>query len=123
MSQSDPETPSNPDFEVIDDLEEHVRAAGWARAEMLENGRAPDDLIAELVQQGWEEDAAADVVEKVRKETRAQRGVVTRDDVVRDINRHYRKSTSGWAVGIPSIASLRRLLHSIATMSILKPKK
>ena len=45
------------------------------------------------------------------------------DDVVRDINRHYRKSTSGWAVGIPSITSLRRLLHSIATMSILKPKK
>ena len=123
MSQSDPEIPSNPDFEVIDDLEEHVRAEDWARAEMLQNDRAPDDLIAELVQKGWEDDAATDVVEKIRKETRAQRGVVTRDDVVRNINRHYRKSTSGWAVGIPSIASLRRLLHSIATMSILKPKK
>src|SRR5689334_892041 len=116
------EGPKGPDdFLVQDDLEPRERAAAWLREEMVERGRAPEDLAAELVGDGWPEDEAAGLVEEIRKETRAERGVVTRDDVVREAGRYHRGGTGvGLLSGFPTLAAVRRLLYSIGSFLALK---
>ena len=51
---------------------------------------------------GWEANEAEQIVETARKETRQQRGVVTRDDVVREMNVDYRRATGGLSVAFRS---------------------
>ena len=42
------------------------------------------------------------IVENARKETRGERGVLTREDVVRDLNVDYRRATGGLSVAFRS---------------------
>src|SRR5206468_3985240 len=63
---------------VVDDVEELGQAASWAEVQLLA-GRTVEELVAELVADGWAEDDAAELVERARRDTRRQRGVLTRD--------------------------------------------
>jgi hypothetical protein len=73
----------------------------WAAEELL-TGREPADLVAELLGNGWQEPAAERVVETARQQTRDERGVLTRDRVVRDLNVDYRRATAGMSVAFRS---------------------
>jgi hypothetical protein len=108
--------------DVVDDLTPREDALEWAVAQ-LAAGREFDDVAAELVAAGWPGPDAAEIVERARRATRARRGVVTRDDVVTDVNRRYRRAmTPGWFLGMPTVAAAMRLLHSLATLTALRPR-
>ena len=77
-------------------------------------------MAASLVEGGWERETAEDVVEEARRRTREQRGVLTRDRVVGRADALYRRSTSRWFVGMPTLAAVWRLLHSVATLAALR---
>jgi hypothetical protein len=80
------------------DLREAVR---WA-AEALVVGKDAEELERDLLAEGWTGGEAEEIVETARKETRRERGVVTRDDVVRDLNARYRQATGGLSVAFRS---------------------
>lgn len=80
------------------DLREAVR---WA-AEALVAGREAEELHGELLAGGWGGEEAEEIVESARKDTRRERGVVTREDVVRDLNARYRQATGGLSVAFRS---------------------
>jgi len=84
-------TDSTPLDHVIDDLEPKLAWGEWAVEEM-KKGRSPDDLSAELIASGWDEDDAAELVEAARRQTRHLRGVITRDDVARENASRYHKA-------------------------------
>jgi hypothetical protein len=86
---------------IEDDESVAHEATLWAADELIE-GRTPEQLLADLIEQGWEHDQAERIVETARKETRAQRGVVTRDDVAREMNADYRRATGGLSVAFRS---------------------
>ncbi len=124
LTMSDPNEKSPFDV-IVDDSAAREQATEWARDELLA-GRNADELTAELIEQGWDEDDARLMVEAERKDTRAERGVLTRDAVARGAEKAYRGAFSGgWVTGFPTIASARRLMHAIASMRWLKglPRK
>jgi hypothetical protein len=88
----------------------------------LETGRTPEEVEAALVEDGWPQDAAAEMAEYARRETRHLRGVVTREDVSRDAEANYRATFRRLPLvmifGIPIMFS--NLLRSIAGMRKLK---
>jgi hypothetical protein len=87
--------------QVMDDVSDHQEAARWAEEQLIE-GRTPDDLLARMIADGWDPAQAEIIVENARKETRAERGVLTREDVVRDLNVDYRRATGGLSVAFRS---------------------
>jgi hypothetical protein len=116
------DAPSDPSplDNVVDDYAPRREAIEWATAE-LAAGRGFDEVAAELAGGGWAEGDAAEIVEAARRQTRHVRGVVTREQVVRASNQHYRQSMmGGWFVGFPSIAAVRRLIHSLASLASLR---
>jgi hypothetical protein len=86
---------------VRDDGEGREEAVRWAGEQMILE-RGAEELIAELVAEGWDREGAEEIVEEARKETRRERGVVTREDVVRDVNARYRQATGGLSVAFRS---------------------
>jgi hypothetical protein len=86
----------------IEDDETILHEAQYWAAEELIAGRSPEDLVAQLTGEEWDADEAERIVETARKETRQQRGVITRDDVVRDLNVDYRRATGGLSVAFRS---------------------
>jgi hypothetical protein len=86
---------------VRDDGEQREEALRWASEEMI-RGRAAEELLEELIAQGWEASEAEQIVEEARKATRLEWGVVTREDVVRDLNARYRSATGGLSVAFRS---------------------
>jgi hypothetical protein len=114
-SPSDPSPLEN----VVDDDAPRREAIEWATAE-LAAGRGFDEVTAELVGRGWLEGDTAEIVEAARRQTRHVRGVVTRQQVVRASNQHYRSSMGGWFIGFPSVAAMRRLIHSLASLASLR---
>src|SRR5262245_20340474 len=106
---SDPfpaEPPPTPLDRVVDDVLERDTARQSIAAQLLA-GRIPEELVAELVASGWSQDDAEEMVEDGRKQTRAQRGVVTRDDVARAVHQRYRTGmAAGWMAGIPMVATV-----------------
>lgn len=110
----------SPLAEVVDDLTPRREAVEWAIAEVAA-GRGFDEVEAELRGAGWSEEDAGEIVEHARRETRGQRGVVTRADVVRDVDRRYRRAmTPGWFLGMPTVAAAMRLLYSLGTLLSLR---
>src|SRR3982751_3184852 len=105
--------------QVVDDDTPRAEAVDWA-AEELYDGRDFDQVTAALLEAGWEPEAAEEVVEEARRRTRDQRGVLTRDRVVGRAEALYRRSTSRWFVGMPMLAAVWRLLHSLATLAALR---
>ena len=79
-----------------DDTPADDRVVDWA-AEQLLDGAEFDGVVAALTEAGWTDDAATAAVEQARVLTRRDRGVVTRDDVLADLNHRYRRSTTGMA--------------------------
>jgi hypothetical protein len=86
---------------VEDDAAAIVEGRRWAEEQLL-GGRSPEELVEQLVSEEWEISTAEQMVEAARKETRAERGVVNRDDVVRDLNVDYRRATGGLSVAFRS---------------------
>ncbi len=102
--------------EVVDDLGPKEECADWILAQMTA-GRPAEDLTAELIDQGWNPDDAESLVEYVRRATRHERGVVTREDVARTAVRRYRQSWSlTWFAGFPAIASGVRLVGALRNL-------
>jgi hypothetical protein len=98
---------------IVDDLASKEECADWIFSE-LSKARTAESIAEELVENGWSEDDAGDLVERVRRLTRGERGVVTRDDVMRGLNRRYQRGmASGWLVGFPVLAAAFRLMHSL----------
>jgi MoxR-like ATPase len=71
-----------------------TEAADWAADGLLE-GRTPEEVVAGLIELGWDPEQAEEMTELARKATRRQRGVVTRDDVAEMVERKHRHATSG----------------------------
>jgi hypothetical protein len=86
---------------IEDDQTVAHEATLWAIDELI-NGRTFEQLQADLTGQGWDADQAERIVEIARQETRAQRGVITRDDVAREMNADYRRATGGLSVAFRS---------------------
>jgi len=123
MTQRDhynpPLDPAHTPFdEIVDDAPAIDAAAEWSREQLLA-GRVAEEIVSDLVAQGWDEDEAAGLVEEVRKLTRHERGVVTRDTVAATVDREYRRGSGGWVVGLPTIAAARRLIHAVASLKRL----
>lgn len=121
-----PDAPDDADFplaNVVDDLTPRDEAIEWAVTEVAAK-RPFDDVAADLTAAGWSEADAADIVELARRHTRAHRGVLTRADVVDDVNRRYRRAmTPGWFLGLPTVVAAMRLLYSIATVATLRRRR
>jgi hypothetical protein len=110
----------SPLAEVVDDLTPRRDALDWAVAEIAA-GRGFEDVVADLRVAGWSEGNAGEIVELARRETRGRRGVVTRAEVVRDVDRRYRRAmTPGWFLGMPTVAAAMRLLYSLGTLVSLR---
>lgn len=109
---------------VVDDLEPRQEAIRWLCVQILA-GRSTEELAAELVAAGgWSQDDADELVEDARRQTRQERGVLTRDDVVRDVNLRYRQSmAAGWFTALPTLSAARRLITSIANVMSLKRRR
>ena len=104
---------------VVDDLEARRECADWVRAELLE-GRIPEEIVEELATGGWPRDDAEGIVEEGRRQTRAERGLVTREDVVREANRRYRGAMgTGILTGLPTAASAKRLFFAVLNVLAL----
>src|SRR5215210_2933081 len=99
-AEDSPVAPASPLEQVVDDDTPRREALEWA-ADELYGDRNFDEVAALLIERGWDEDAAADIVEEARRLTREQRGVITREKFVRDADFYYRRATGRWFVGMP----------------------
>ena len=115
------ETPAPLDH-VVDDETPRTEALEWA-VEALYDDRPFEDVEGDLAAGGWSVDDAAEIVEEARRLTRRHRGALTRDQVVLDADRLYRRSTGRWYVGMPMLGAVWRLLHSVATLLSLRRAK
>ncbi|HEV7299288.1 MAG TPA: hypothetical protein VGN72_07985 [Tepidisphaeraceae bacterium] len=118
-ANSPPDQAGSPFDQIINDDGAIDAAAEWSREQLLA-GRVAEEIVGDLVAQGWDEDEASGLVEEVRKLTRDERGVVTRDTVAAIANREYRRGSGGWSVGFPTIAAARRLFHAMASLRWLR---
>ena len=121
-TEDNPPTPtptSTPLDQIIDDDTPRQEAIHWAADELFAD-HTFDEVAASLVEGGWSEDAAQEIVEAARQQTRDQRGVLTRDRIVGSADAYYRRATGRWFVGMPVLAAAWRLLHSLATLAALR---
>jgi hypothetical protein len=130
LQPEDPDPPIDPVAalsNIQDDESARREAVLWA-GELLIVGQAAEDLVSELIAEGWSTDEADEIVEEARKSTRRQRGVITRDDVVRDLNVSYRRQTAGLSVAFRSglfglFAYIRGLMDAIRSLRKLMQRK
>jgi hypothetical protein len=116
------DVPSDPTplDQIVDDYAPRQEALQWATAQ-LADGRTFEDISAHLIQTGWTESDAAEIVEEARQQTRHYRGAVTRQQIVRASNRRYRQAmTGGWFVGFPSVTAAMRLIQALASLASLR---
>jgi len=119
---TDPNAPSPAKAleDIVDDVTPRAEAIDWA-VEQLRNGRGFEDVQQELTTGGWGSDDAGQIVEHARQQTRAERGVVTREQVMKTVTANYRAGMGGGMIaGLPTIAAIRRLMFAIATMKFLR---
>ena len=110
--------------EILDDESTNAEAFTWA-AEELVAGRSPEELVEKMIAQGWDQDAAEIIVESARKETRIERGVLTREEIVAELNAEYRRNTLGVNVGLfgffaTLLSFHRKFLAAIRSLRKLK---
>jgi hypothetical protein len=75
---------------IVDDGSPRQAAADWAWGE-IGSGRSPEDVVADLVTNGWSSDEADQICEEARRSTSRLRGGTSRREVaqafgVRDPN-------------------------------------
>ena len=104
---------------VVDDDTPRIEATEWA-VEALYDDRPFEEVESDLVASGWSADDAAEIVEAARQRTRRHRGATTRNQVVDEADRMYRRATGRWFVGLPMLSAAWRLLHSVATLLSLR---
>jgi hypothetical protein len=105
---------------IVDDYEPHQEALDLA-IKTLESGITFEETHAKLMEIGWSESDAQDIVEEARIATQETRGVYTRDQVLRNVNNRYGRSMNGgWLIGFPVWSSFVRLMHSLANMGFLR---
>jgi len=123
MSNTDSPQPG-PDFDaIVDDDTPREEARLWS-IEQLRTGRSFDEVLAELMDEGWSPEHAELILEYARQQTRDERGVVTREQVAKATDAYYRGGTGGGIfAGMPTISAMRRLLYSIATLKFLRSKR
>jgi len=101
-TEDNPPTPtptSTPLDQIIDDDTPRQEAIHWAADELFAD-HTFDEVAASLVEGGWSEDAAQEIVEAARQQTRDQRGVLTRDRTVgRADARAFRDTLRRWGHG------------------------
>src|SRR3954469_23310389 len=97
-----------PNFDdIVDDDPLPKETVEWAIEQLLD-GREFDQVGAELVESGWPAEQAERIVEEARKQTRNERGVITRETVNRAVTANYRAGTgAGLFSAFPTIASMR----------------
>jgi hypothetical protein len=101
---------------IIDDSEPRREAATWADEAILA-GAAPEELVERLSSNGWDSDEAEQIVEAARVRTRRARGVLTRDDVAREMGARYSKGMrTSWFAALPTLSSAWRLMISIGNL-------
>jgi hypothetical protein len=83
--------------QIVDDEDKTLEAEYWAVDQVLA-GITPEDIVADLLEQGWSSDRAEEIAEQARKITRSQRGVVTREDIARGMSIKYRKGQRRTAI-------------------------
>jgi hypothetical protein len=104
---------------VVDDLPARLECEEWVYAE-LASGRTPEDISGDLVAGGWPRDDAESIVEEARRQTRHERGVVSREDIVREANQRYHRGMgAGLLTGLPTAISAKRLFYSILNVLAL----
>ncbi len=119
---NDPTPNPTPFDQVVDDDTPREESRMWA-IDQLRDGRSFDDVLTDLTESGWDAESAEQILEKARKFTRAERGVVTREQVAKAAKAYYRGGTgNGMLSGLPTIAAIRRLLYSFATLKFLRSK-
>ncbi len=112
---SNPGPPPSPLDEIVDDVEVREDAIEWSR-QQLHAGRTVEEIAAELVTgYGWDEDDALGLVEEVRKLSRGERGILTRETIAAIADREYHRGGGGWITGFPTLAAARRLVYSIGS--------
>ncbi len=113
---SSPPSDDSPFDHVVDDYAPKAEALEWA-IDQFTAGQTYEAIAQHLTESGWSEDDTDDIAETARRQTRDLRGGVTRDQVVRSLNRQYRQSMSGrWFTGFPVWAAAIRLIHSIKSL-------
>jgi hypothetical protein len=115
-----PPAPDEPLARIVDDADDLGDATEWAAKELV-RGRSFDAVAADLTAGGWGPGAAADIVESARQQTRAERGVVTRDAVAYRAERRYRTTLANtrWIAfgGLPgAIGIVRNLVILLRSM-------
>src|SRR5689334_16614977 len=75
--------------QVVDDSTPRQQCSAWVH-EQLVAGRDADELLAELLGNGWPQEDAESIVEGQRRATRHLRGCVTRAQVAAVAEKRYR---------------------------------
>ena len=115
-----PSPPPSPLDQIVDDYAPRSDAVEQAVAE-LQAGHSFEEAAARLVEKGWAQTDVDEIIEEARVRTLAARGVLTRDQVLRNVNRRYQQSMSGgWFVGFPVWAAGIRLVYSLANLTFLR---
>ncbi|HET6251146.1 MAG TPA: hypothetical protein VFE47_25920 [Tepidisphaeraceae bacterium] len=81
----------NPLEHIVDDTEERGDCHEWIYRQFVA-GRGADEILAELIGNGWPADDAEAWVEQSRRATRHLRGVITREGVARAVEKRSRKA-------------------------------
>jgi len=106
--------PEHPLENIVDDEEALSKCHRWAY-DQLSKGRTCEEVAAELEATGWDAQEAADIAEQARQKTRHLRGVMTRQDVVRQANERYRKTMGlNWFSSLVNLICFWRLMGSLA---------
>src|SRR5436309_1248687 len=101
---------------VVDDLTERRECEAYVY-EAIAGGRAPEEVVEELVAEGWDRDDVEIMAEAARRATRHERGVVTRDDVMREANRRYRRIMGGGMLAaFPTMMAFKRLYYGLKNL-------
>jgi hypothetical protein len=90
---------------VVDEADPNPDLVRWAIDELVA-GRTLEAVTAALTEQGWPINEAEPAVEEARVRTRRDRGVITRADVVGDLNARHHGSMTGMATFYRSSVSL-----------------
>jgi hypothetical protein len=101
---------------IVDDSGPRRDAATWAEEALLA-GATPEYLVEQLAAIGWDSEESEELVEAARVRTRRERGVLTRDDVAREMGARYSKGMrTSWFAALPTLSSAWRLMISIGNL-------
>src|SRR2546423_13953196 len=104
--------------QIVDDYEPRLEAFDLAVA-ALQTGSTFEEVKSRLMEIGWSESDAQEILEEARIHTREARGLITRDQVLRNVHGRYRQGMSGWFVGFPLWAAAFRFIHARVRLAIL----